>query len=188
MVKKLAIFVIGAVLFGIAAFAINWQTNSIAQSSIETNKPEIPDSVVYRHLFRHVAALKTKADDFERQNKDAEHLKGFFKRKANLSDEQARRLDEVASQCALGIKTIDERANLIIEAYKAQYPNGQVPHGQKPAPPPAELQQLTNERNDLVLRKRDELRAAFGEEAFGHFQEFVKNKISPNVNPISAEK
>jgi len=188
MTKKLAIFVIGAVLLSITAFAFSSQVNSIAQSSAQNNAPEVPDSVVYRHLFRHVAAFKAKADELERQGKDAKHLHGFFKRKADLSDEQARMLEQIASQCALEIKAIDERAKPIIEAYKAQYPNGQVPHGQQPAPPPAELQQMTKERNDLTLRKRDELRAAFGEEAFGRFHEFVKNKVAPNVNQVSIEQ
>ncbi len=71
---------------------------------------------------------------------------------------------------------------------KAQYPNGQVPHGQKPLPPPAELHDLTMVRNDVALRSRDKLHAAFGEGEFHRFHEFVKSKIAPNVNSVSAEQ
>ncbi len=188
MTKKLAILVVGIVVFGIVALAFSNQMNSTAVSSAQTNSPEIPDSVVYRHLFRHVAAFKAKADELERQGKEAKNFRGFFKHKADLSDYQAQMLEQIAVQCALEIKLIDERAKPIIEAYKAQYPNGQVPHGQKPAPPPAELRQLTQERNELVLRKRDELRAVFGEEAFGRFQQFVKNKIESNAFSVSTEQ
>lgn len=188
MIKKLAIPAIGFVLIGIAAFALGGQMNFSVISSAQNASPEVPDSVVYRHLFRHAAAFKARADELERQGKDAANFHGFFKHKANLRDEQAQTLERIASQCASEIEAIDQRARPIIEAYKAQYPNGQVPHGQTPLPPPAELQQLTRERNELVLRKRDELRAAFGEEAFGRFQNFVKNKVAPNVNPVSAEQ
>lgn len=188
MIKKSAVLLSGVVLFVAAAFAFSLQTNSVAPVSAAGSTAEMPDSVVYRHLFRHVAALKAKADDSERQGESAEHLRGFFKHKAKLNDEQARTLDEIAARCALGIEAIDERARPIIEAYKAQYPNGQVPHGQLPPPPPDELRQLTRERDELVLGKRDELRSAFGEEAFSRFQEFVKNKIAPNVSPVSARQ
>lgn len=188
MTKKLIIVAIGVVLFGVTALVFSSQLNSNVRTLAQNNPPEVPDTVIYRHLFRHAASLKAKADELERQGKDAKHLRGFFKRKADLSDEQAQAFNEISSQCALEIKVIDERAKPIIQAYKAQYPNGQVPHGQLPAPPSAELREMTRERNDLVLRKRDELRAAFGEAEFTRFQDFVKNKITPNVNPVSAEK
>jgi hypothetical protein len=175
-------------LFGVTALVFSSQLNSNVRTSAQNNLPEVPDHIVYRHLFRHAAALKAKADETERQGRDAAHLRGFFKRKANLSDEQARMLEQIAAQCALEIKAIDERAKPIIQAYKAQYPNGQVPQGQTPSPPPAELGQMTKERNSLVLRKRDELRAAFGENEFKRFQEFVKKKIAPNVNQVSSEQ
>lgn len=185
MSKKSIVLTISIILLGSITFVFNSQMSSTAQTSMQANQSEMPDYVVYRHLFRHVAAFKDKADEIERQGKNAEHLRGFFKHKAELNDYQAQMLDQIAVQCALEIKLIDERAKLIIEAYKAQYPNGQVPHGQLPLPPPAELGQLTKERNDLVLRKRDELRAAFGDEEFGRFQDFVKNKIAPNVTPVT---
>jgi hypothetical protein len=186
MTKKLTILVIGVVLLGITAFSFNSQINPIVPVAAEKISPEVPDAVIYRQMFRHAAALKEKADELERQGKDAKHLRGIFKRKADLSDEQAQAFDEISSQCALEIKAIDERAKPIIKAYREQYPNGQIPHGQLPQAPPVELQQMTKERNDLVLRKRDELRAAFGENEFKRFQEFVKNKVAPGVNSVSA--
>lgn len=188
MTKKLTVLVIGVVLLAITVFSFSSQINPVVPVSAENNSPEVPDNVVYRHLFRHAATLKAKADELERQGKDAKNLRGFFKRKADLSDEQAQSFNEISSQCVLETKAIDERAKPIIQAYKAQYPNGQVPHGQLPQAPPAELQQMTKERNELVLRKRDELRAAFGENEFKRFQEFVKNKIAPNVSSVSARQ
>ncbi len=169
MTKKLTILVIGVVLLGVTLFSFSSQINPAVSVSAENSSPEVPDTVIYRQMFRHAAALKSKADELEREGKDAEHLRAFFKRKADLSDEQAQAFNKISSQCALEIKAIDERAKPIVKAYKEQYPNGQVPHGQLPQAPPAELQQMTKERNELVLRKRDELQAAFGENEFKRF-------------------
>lgn len=188
MTQKIIIFVIAVVLIATAVLAFSSQINPAAQTRAQSGSREAPDEIVYRHLFRHVAAFKAKADEAERQGKEARHYRRFFKHKANLSDEQAQILEQIASQCALEIEAIDERAKPIIEAYKAQYPNGQVPRGQTPSPPSPELQQMTKERNELVLRKRDELRAAFGENEFKRFREFVKNKVAVNGNAVSAEQ
>lgn len=89
MTKKLAILVIGAALVGITVFAFGSQANFTVIGSTQNDPPGAPEQVVYHHLFRHVAALKAKADELERQGKDAAHLHRVFRRKANLSDEQA---------------------------------------------------------------------------------------------------
>lgn len=107
MTKKLIIFVIGVFLLGAAAVALSSQVNSNARTSAQNNAPEAPDEIVYRHLFRHAAAFKAKADETERQGKDAAQFRGFFKRKANLSDGEAQVLDRIAAECAAEIKAID---------------------------------------------------------------------------------
>lgn len=184
MSKKLIVLIIGIGLLGGIALIFSSPMSSTAQTSAQTNPPETPDYVPYLFVFRQAASFQAQANELERQGKNASHLRGFFKHKADLSDYEAQMLDQIAAQCAFEIKLLDERAKPIIEAYKANYPNGQVPHGQKLPPPPAELRQLTIERNNLVLRKRDELRAAFGEEAFGRFQKFIKNKVVPSSTLI----
>ncbi|MBX5479284.1 MAG: hypothetical protein IRZ19_09415 [Pyrinomonas methylaliphatogenes] len=50
-------------------------------------------------------------------------------------------------------------------------------------PPPAELQQLQRERNWIILRARDQLRAALGPQAFRQLDDYVKLKIVPNIKP-----
>ena len=128
-------------------------------------------------------ALKRKADEVEKKGNDAMQFRAHFKRKAELSDEEARVLDEVASQYDEQEKLLDARAKPIIDAYKAQYPGGEVPQGQKPAPPPPELRSLSQERDALALRSRDQLRARLGDEGFNRFDTFVKAHVAPNVSP-----
>src|SRR5205085_2255912 len=117
-----------------------------------------PDNISYRHLFHHLVALKKKAEEVEKDGKDATQYRTHFQRKAQLSDNQARILDETAAEFDQQEKLLAAQAQPLIDAYKAQYPNGKVPHGQKPAPPPAELHRLSQERDALVLRTRDRLR------------------------------
>lgn len=141
---------------------------------------EIDAHVVYKHLFHHVVALRRKADELEKDGKDAAQFRTHFKRQAQLNDEQARILDEVAAQYDEQEKILDARAKPIIDAYKAQYPAGQVPHGQKPVPPPVELHNLSQERDALALRGRDQLRAAFGYD-FDRFDKFIKTRVAADT-------
>jgi hypothetical protein len=142
---------------------------------------EVPVQVMYKHLFHHVIALKKKAEEVEKESKDGTQFRTHFIRKANLTPEQARVLEEVAAEFEQDEQLISARARPLIEAYRAQYPGGQVPHGQTPGPPPEELKQLSAERDARVLRARDELRTRLGDETFTRFDSFVKSRVAPNV-------
>ena len=156
------------------------------QSQAQSRPPaQIPEHVLYRHLFHHVVALKKKAEDLEKDRKDATQFRTHFKRQAQLSDEQVRVLDLVAAQYDSQEKVLDARAKPIIDAYKAQYPGGQVPHGQKPVPPPLELRSLSQERDALAMRGRDQLRAALGYD-FERFDKFIKTRVAADTNIQSA--
>jgi hypothetical protein len=149
---------------------------------------DIPDHVVYKHLFHHVAALQRKAEEAESEGKDSTQFRTHFKRQAQLSSKQADTLDQIALDCDRDMKSVDERARVIIQQYKAQYPGGQVPHGEEPKPPPAELRQLTEERDAVVMRARDRLKQALGDEEFARFNGYVKERVAPNVYQLSPKK
>jgi hypothetical protein len=178
----LAIF---AIAITALSFTIRTQPvagRSSAQDAGEPQVPDIPDEVAYRHLFRYVAAIKKQAEEAERHGKDASSYRTHFKRLANLSHYHARALDDAATQYITEVVLVDTRARMLIEAYRAQYPNGKVPHGQNPAPPPAELEKLREERDTITLRHRDNLRGAFGDEEFNDFHnKFVKRRIAQSI-------
>jgi hypothetical protein len=151
------------------------------QSRAQSLRTQIPEHVMYRHLFHHVLALKKKAEELEKNGKDASQFRTHFKRQAELSDEQVRVLELAAVQYDRQEKVLDSRAKPIIDAYKAQYPGGQVPHGQTPVAPPVELRNLSQERDALALRGRDQLRAAFGYD-FERFDKFIKTRVAADTN------
>ena len=175
--------VTAACLLGlVVGTTIVMKRQSQAQSRAQA---QIPEHVMYRHLFHHVLALKKKAEDLEKDQKDATQFRTHFKRQAQLNDDEARVLDLVAAQYDEQEKVLDARAKPIIDGYKAQYPGGQVPHGQKPVPPPVELRGLSQERDALALRGRDQLRAALGYD-FERFDKFVKTRVAADTNIPSA--
>jgi hypothetical protein len=143
--------------------------------------PEVPDHIVYLHLFRHIAAFKKKAVEMARAGKDGSSFGRYFKRKLELSDTQAQTLDDIASDCDQELNQLDARAKTLIDLFKAQYPGGKVPHGELPKPPPAELRAMTEERNAIVLRYRDRLHGHLGDVAFNRLQSFVQRQVAPNI-------
>ncbi len=67
---------------------------------------------------------------------------------------------------------------MVIETFSAQYPNRVAPKGQKLPEPPPELKVMQAERNAIVLRGRDRLRAALGEQEFARFHDFVLRRFA----------
>ena len=188
--RLLAVLTTAAV--AIAVFSFTRITQPAAQSSKqgsqqasqESVQPDVPDEIAYRHLFRYVGKLKKEADELEGRGKDATSYRTQFKRSANLSEYHARALDNIATQYLSEVQVVDARARQVIQSYRAQYPDGKVPKGETPAPPPSELKQLREQRDAITLRYRDGLRSTFGEDEFNNFNsKFVKKRIAPNIRP-----
>ncbi|HKS27350.1 MAG TPA: hypothetical protein VJS44_05995 [Pyrinomonadaceae bacterium] len=176
----LSLLVLGIVA---GVLAISGQSQK-AQQKEKLNKPEMPERILYRHLFRHAAEFKRKADEAEKEGKDATNFRKFFKNKAEIDDAEARTLDDIAVDCDREMRRLDERAKEIVAIVRAQYPDGEIPKGQSPPRPPAELRQLSEERDAVVLRARDRLRNALGEGEFKRFDKFVKTRVARDVEAI----
>jgi hypothetical protein len=167
--KKLFVLCIVIALIGAGAFL---KPRSRAQS---VSRTQVSDHVLYRHVFHHVLALKKRAEEAENNGDDGTQYRTHFKRHARLNDAEAAMLERVAIEYDEREKVLDAQAKVIIDAYKARFPNGQMLN--HPTPPPAELRSLSLERDALVLRSRDQLRSALGSD-FPRFESFVKTRIS----------
>lgn len=191
MTKRISTLAAGITLLVLAALSIGifaHSHSSPAQTAQTKPAKDIPDAVIYRHLFRFVNDFKNKADELERDGKDASDYRTHFKRKANLTDAEVAALNEIAAQCVVEMQGVDARAKLALATSQAPYPDGQLLPGQKPPAPPAELKELSAERDAIVLRARDTLRARFGEEEFTRFHNtYVKPQIAQNLQPVGAK-
>lgn len=99
-------------------------------------------------------------------------------KEGNLNDAQARALESIAAATLQEVEQQDARARRIIDAFRAQYPNGIVPKGKKLPEPPPELKVMQEERNAMILRGRDRLRAALGEQEFARFHQFAMRRFA----------
>ena len=126
--------------------------------------------------------MKEKADELEKQGKDAKFLRQFYKREAKLTDDEARDFDEIASDCERLVALQDAKAKRVIDAALAKNGNGKLEkRGQGPEPPPA-LRALWDERNAIIMRAKYALQAAFGHNEFARFEDYVTKDIVPHFS------
>ena len=128
--------------------------------------------------------MKEQADEAERQGKDASSLHSIFRKKADLSEAQARTLDAIATECVREVAAQDARAQIIINAFKARFPPGKLPAGVKLPPPPPELRQMQQERDAIIMRARERLRLVFGDQEFQRFDRFVTERVATTMQPL----
>lgn len=148
---------------------------------------DIPEHVVYWHLFHHHNFLNKKADEAERNGQDGSHLRDFYKREAKLDEAHAAAFRQVAAECEIEVMALDAEARAIIEKARAKYDKGQLKKGEALPPPPAELAALQERRDGAILKAREKLQTALGEAAFEGLHKFVREKVAPQIKPKSLE-
>lgn len=149
-----------------------------------THSPTVPDHVVYNFLFHKVVRLREKTRALQAQGRIGHKPYFPLQREAGLSDGQATALEAIAFACWQQVARQNEKAQAIIKAFQSRFPEGRIPEGGAPPPPP-ELKALWEERNAIILRARDQLRAAFGEEAFVRFDNYAKFPHGTNTAPVT---
>jgi len=157
------------------------------QDAVKPPSNNVPEYVVYGHLFRYHNFLMQKAEEAERRGEDASFFRNFYQREASLDDRQATMLSEIAAQCELDLKAVDAEAKVIIDQVRARYASSQVKPDEPVPPPPPELLALQERRNNLILQARDQLHKALGESAFNDFQTYVREKVASQIKPKSLD-
>ena len=144
----------------------------------------IPEHVAYQHIFRHLLMLKQKSDDAQKAGKDRSELRHLVRKEAGLDEAQGKLLEAAATQCEAEVAEQDAKARVVINRFRAKFPFGIVPKGAQLPPPPPELAQMQQERNQIILLARDQLRNVLGEEGFAKLDAYVK-KASQNATVIT---
>ena len=191
MSAKFAILLSLAVLL-VCAFTVRRNTFSRAaqQDVLPLDSPSqqsvVPDHVVYNSLFRKVVRLREKTNEVQKHNR-MDGSKYFpMQREAKLSESQAVALEAIAFACRQQVTEVDKKANAIIQAFQSRFHGGRVPPGGSPPPPP-ELRALWDERTAIILRARDNVRAALGEEEFVRFDNYAKFHYGANTSNVTIE-
>lgn len=125
---------------------------------------DIPLFVRYGILFRRIAGPQPGRQEAKAPgDTGGSHYADLLRRELQLDDGQARALEEIAAECQGQVAEVDARAKAMIDAFRAQ-PSG----GQRP-----DLAALEQERRSIIVKAREKLRTAFGEEVFRRFDTYV---------------
>lgn len=142
----------------------------------------LPQHRLFRHVFRHLMQLEREAQEAAKRGEAKSELRNFYKIRASLTEAQAAALARTAAEADAEVEAIEKRAQEVIKAARAKYPNGRVEQGQPLPTPPAELKSLQAQRDAALQRAVAKVRRAFGEEAFARFDAFVAREMGPAVS------
>lgn len=188
--KQIVIFSCVAILLA-GAFTLSRNTFSKAAREDlppHAHPPEqavvVPDYVVYNFLFHKVVRLREKTRELQAQGRIGQKPYFPLQREAGLTEGQSNALEAIAFACWQQVTQQNEKAQAIIKAFQSRFPEGRVPSSGAPPPPP-ELKNMWEERNAMILRARDQLRAAFGEEEFARFDNYAKFHYGTNTSPVT---
>ena len=165
-------------------------TNSAAQEAAPAQPPAatIPQHVVYDLLFREIVAFRSKATAEERQGREGGWFRAYHQRRGGLNEQQGEALAGIAVASQRRVAILDRQAKEIIDAARARHPNGRLNEGETLPAPPEELGNLQQQRNTVILRAVEQLRAALGPAQFQRFNEFVQQDIASRVRPLQGNE
>ena len=190
MKKKKLIIATLLLSFGMAVLAS--QLNPVkglfsVESQVHASS-KIPTHILYDQLFRVIVSFRRKAEIQRLTGKNVTKLPNYIKESANLTDEENEKLTQFALEFMESVEVIDAHALDLIAQIREEFPDGEVGEGQQISPPPAELTDLQNQRNDLALSYRDKISKSFSKESFEAFdeymhKEFIKGFQTTTTNP-----
>ncbi|MEZ5428181.1 MAG: hypothetical protein R2747_18065 [Pyrinomonadaceae bacterium] len=164
---------------------VNFENRGPVQNSGE-EKREVPDHVVYFILFHHLVGLKKEAEKVAATGQTLDYF-GMYEEQAALDNTQSRFLFDTAQNCIDAVKLIDNKARDIIVKEREKFK--QIKSQDDPIPqPPAELKELQREKNETVLRYRDEFKSFLGADKFSEFNDFARQKITPQVKDLEKQE
>jgi len=150
--------------------------------------PVAPEHVVYGLLFREVVTFKRLAREKELKGQDGAFLRGHHRGRLRLNDASDEALARIADETERDVRKLDGQARKIIERERARHPEGKLKEGEALPVPPEELGALQRQRDARVLKGRDDLRAALGEEEFNRFDEFVRRDVTSKMRPVQQDR
>jgi hypothetical protein len=135
-----------------------WQTTEAPQFPINftaKSQQRTKEFVPFLFLFKHLLALDKKGKSEIIGKKTGLHPNAFGILKSK------------SVQCDNAIRFIDNRADNIVKDFERRMGTNRLPQGSRlPAPPP-ELFALQEEKNNVLLNCRDNLRFEMGDFEFG---------------------
>jgi len=119
------------------------------------------------------------ADQSNQTNQPRIDVRAMLHRSLKLSDTEARLLDQIAEDCISRTDKLDQQAQEIIAAYRAEVRAGKIP---PTSPPPSALRDLQQQHDDAIRNAIEQLRGQFGAAEFKRLNEsFSQNSAVSSV-------
>lgn len=199
-------------LLGVTGIGKNSITEVIGASATPTPTPvknfyattkPMPEELTYWMLFEQIKALETKDTESFANGETSAFKDSFYRENIGLQPSQFSAVDTVVTNFFSQIQPIDQQAREIINQYRSQYPNGELRKNQttqssgkfssarsqspieKLPPPPTQLQQLQNQKNQIILNAKENIKQALGLSEFAEFDAAVKADASKVLVPLN---
>ena len=117
------------------------------------------------------------ADQNNQVNRPQPDYRAMLHRRLELSETEARVLDQIAEDCISRTDKLDQRAQEIISAHRADVRAGKIP---PTSAPPNELLDLQKQRDDAIRDAIEQLRAQFGVAKFKRLNDSFSHDSSVN--------
>lgn len=137
---------------------------------------ERPESLLWHVVFDFTKKMETKTEEAKQQGSEGNLFSKYFTRQGPLSDDNDQILKQIAAKDFDEIDPLDQLTRKIIEELRAE-PKGNFSRFS------TDLKNLQIQKDEITLRHRDEVRAAFGEEAFNKFSLFLSTDFSAGATP-----
>jgi hypothetical protein len=135
-------------------------------NSSQRRSAEIPEHIFYGQFFSFLVSLQNIAE---------------YESKAGLSKEQAAILEQIAKDCEREVALQDAKANKVMAESRTELEK------RKPGSPietPPQLKQLQAERDQIILRHRDLLKAQLGPATFARVTEVARELIKIELRSL----
>ena len=167
------------VLVGLLAVGMMATPKPISlQQPVASAQSRPPEQVLYSAFFHFVVELQKEATDLEKEGKKGDTLRSYIQTQSGLNYEEARKLNETAGACVEQVSQQDARALIVIQKFQSQFPGSKVPAGVKLPPPPPELTELQQERDQIILAAKSQLAADLGDASFDKVAKFAERRIA----------
>lgn len=179
---------VAAVTSARQAQTTNLQVPNSARASQPSGKPktpEIPASVLYRHLFHHIVSLNNRAIESQARGVDGNRLTALYKNAAKLSTAENDALNGIAVDCVAKLEQIEARMKPFID--KQREHALVTREGQEPFVP-MELQALQLEHDAVIMNAREQVRKSFGNSEFNRFEGFLHQTFKTEIKKASDRK
>ena len=141
---------------------------------------DVPDEIVYFILFNHLVGLKSQSEKLDAKGETLNYFK-LYEDQAKLDNSQSQFLFQTAQDCIDATRQVDRQAKEIITKARAKFPKGEVQSPEDIPPPPKELRELQQQKDDIVIHFRDVLKDGLRTDKFNEFNRFARQRIAPNV-------